>query len=119
MEKLQLLIGRLLLVGVLLSLLLVAVGGILYLYSHGHEAVHFHVFHSESNGFTSLAGVWQDLSSFSALGIIELGLLVLVFLQVLRVLLTTWVFIKLRDTFFIWASFFVLLLLILSLCWQV
>lgn len=115
MEKVEIAIGRLLLIGVLISLFFIISGGILYLFKHGNDLVHFHTFRGEPVQFSSIWRIWENAFSFSALGLIQLGLLILVFVQVLRVALTTWYFIKINDKTFTWISLFILTVLILSL----
>jgi uncharacterized membrane protein len=106
MERRQIAIGKLLLIGVLISFAMVLIGGILYLWQHGADIVHYQEFHTDKifKAFT-----------FSPLALIQLGLLLLVIVQILRVGLTMWLFIKSRDRAFSYISFFILLVLIYSL----
>lgn len=115
MEHLQLAIGKLLLCGVLVCFAIVTFGGGLYLFKHGTDIIHYHTFHTGLPAYTTITAILQAAGNFSARGIIQLGLLILVFLQVLRVALTLWLFIKLRDRCFIAISLFILIILIYSL----
>jgi len=113
MEQLQLLIGRLLLIGVFISLIFVAVGGCFYLQEHGSDIVHYQVFQIEPKNF-SLSKIIKDALS-SSVGAIQFGLLFLVFVQILRVGLTLGIFVKLKDYIFVAITSFILLILIYSL----
>lgn len=114
MERMELAIGRLLLIGVLIALSLSALGAALYLFKQGNESVNYHTFHGISQQLTSIRGIWQSAMQMSAAGLIQLGLLVLVLVQILRVLLTTWFFVLLRDRIFVAISLFILGTLIYS-----
>lgn len=114
----QLAIGYLLFIGVLVCFVIIFTGGSLYLMHHGSELVHYQVFHEEAESFKSIPIILQHASSFSALALIQVGLLCLVILQLLRVALITWFFIRLRDKLFALISFFILSVLIYSLVWH-
>lgn len=119
MERMQLAIGRLLLIGVLVSFAMVLIGGSLYLLKHGTDIVHYQSFHGEPQVYKSITDIFSDAFTFSSLGLIQLGLLILVITQVLRVGLTAWLFIQLRDNVFVYISLFILFVLIYSLIWRV
>ena len=119
MERMQLAIGRLLLIGIIVSFILVFIGGSLYLLKHGADTVHYQSFHGEPHIYKSIAGISSNILTFSSLGLIQLGLLVLVIVQILRVGLTTWLFIQLRDNLFFFISLFILVVLLYSLIWRV
>ena len=106
MQRLQLMIGKLMLAGALTAAGLTIIGAIFYLINHGNDMIHYQVFQTNHAHIRSY---------YSGRGILELGLFVLVFTQVLRVALTTWLFIKARDKWFIGFSLFVLGMLIYSL----
>ena len=69
------LIGNLLRVGVVVSSLIVLIGGGLYLTRHGTELPNYHIFHGEPSELRSVPGIVKDASSFSGRGIIQFGLL--------------------------------------------
>jgi uncharacterized membrane protein len=117
MESIQLAMGRLLLVGVFISLIVVCIGGSIYLLNHGSDIIHYSAFQGEPQAYTSIINIFSH--AFSSLGLIQLGLLFLVLLQILRVAMTTWLFVQTRDGFFIFISLFILVILIYSLVLQV
>jgi uncharacterized membrane protein len=118
MEKMQAAIGYLLFMGVSLSFVIVAIGGTLYLWQHGADVVSYRLFSSDAIIFKSLTDIFRAAWHFSALGIIQLGLLTLVLIQLLRVALTAWFFVQMREKIFTWVSLFVLGVLVYSLLWQ-
>lgn len=108
-KKIEKMIGVVLAVGTLLSALLVLIGGVSYLITHGSEAL--------QNEWT-LGGIRQFSLSLSSIGIIEIGLLVLVGIQLLRVGLLVWFYTVIHDYAFSLISLFILLTLIYSFIWR-
>lgn len=118
LERLEGLIGKVLIVGVTTAGLIVALGGALYLARHGGEAVRYHVFVGEPSDLTTIGGVVRDALDGSGRGIIQLGLLVLVAVQVVRVAFTVWLFKAIHDRAFVLISLVVLAVLGYSLIGQ-
>lgn len=118
MDRMQLLIGQVLKVGVLLSFVIVFIGGGMYLWQHGNEVVAFHTFVNESPLEDSFIGIFQNILNLSAVGIIQFGLFFLVLVQLIRVLLTVFWFVQLREWIFVIISAFILSILIASLFWR-
>jgi uncharacterized membrane protein len=118
MERIQLAIGRLLLIGVLVSFVFVFIGGSLYLFRNGTDIVHYQSFHGEPKIYKSITDIFTDVLSLLPLALIQFGLLTLVIVQILRVGLTTWLFIQSHDKLFIYISLFIMLVLLYSLIWQ-
>jgi len=107
-------IGKTLLIGVLISTSIVLLGGLLYLIQHGaslyvNPRFDFSLYH-----FT-FQGVLKGLQYLNADSIILLGIAALVIVQLTRVALTIWLFISYQDTFFVWVSIIVFLMLIFSI----
>lgn len=109
MSREELLIDKVLRTGLWLSVLIVLLGGILYLIQCGNQSIHYELFQPQLRA--------EFLKSCSGVIIIQLGLFVLVLTQVLRIGLTGWLFFKLKDYFFTWVSIGILLVLIFSLFW--
>lgn len=110
-------IGIILMAGTWLSVLLVAIGSAMYLSMYGHESwqqeslqAHIHP--------TTIKFIWQFALSFSSLGIIELGLLLLVGTQIIRVALLCFYYTATKDYTFTLISLFILIMLIYSSLWR-
>ncbi len=112
------LIGVTLLAGVLASAMIVFFGGAVYVARHSHLPVHYRVFRGEPSDLRRLPGIWQDVKGFYGRGIIQLGLILLVGLQVLRVVLTGALFVKKRDWMFVFITSIVLALLMYGLVFE-
>ena len=111
----QLLIGQVLKIGVLLAFFIVLIGSVMYLFTHGNEVVSLQKFSVAPFQLKSIGQIFSDSFTLSPLGLIQLGLLVLVLLQMIRVAMTLWLFVQLQEVIFVLISLFILLVLIYSL----
>ena len=115
MERFELVIGRFMLVSVLVCLVLVSLGGIYYLIQHGSDPVPIFIYPSkEALQFETLKDILIAAFMPLALGIVQLGLLALLMVQIFRVFLTAWLFIKLRDKLFACFSLVIFIVLIIT-----
>lgn len=116
-KKMQEVLSVVLMIGILTSTALVLIGGIFYLSQFGSHTMQVEIL--QSNAYqTNIKQIWQSALSLSPSGIIELGLLLLVITQILRVALLTWFYAVLKDIWFTSFSVFILLVLIYSLIWR-
>lgn len=118
MKQTEILIGNVLRIGLWLSVVIVLIGGALYLIQNGNELIHYSAFQEEPQHIHTMAGILHSALTFSAVGIIEFGLLVLVLTQVIRVGMTVWLFAEERDAVFTWISLIILAVLIYSIFWR-
>jgi uncharacterized membrane protein len=118
LQRMETLIGKILIVGVTLAGSIVAVGGVVYLLRHGGAQVPYHVFVGEPSDLTTIGGVIKDSLHASGRAIIQLGLIVLVAVQVVRVAFTVWLFQAAHDRAFMYISLTVFLVLAYSLLGQ-
>jgi len=117
-SDLRLAMERLLLIGIIISFFLIVLGGAIYLLQHGSDIVNYQHFRGESQSLTHPAGILFSALSLSPTGIIQLGLMTLFFVQILRVFLTTWYFVKEKNMIFCAISMFILLVLVITLLWS-
>ncbi|MGA2225114.1 MAG: DUF1634 domain-containing protein [Syntrophobacteraceae bacterium] len=108
-------IGNLLRAGVIISSLIVLIGGGLYLTRHGTEAPDYHIFHGEPSDLRNVLGIMKEVSTFSSRGMIQFGLLVLIATPVMRVLFTVVSFTIQRDRVYVGVTLIVLAVLLFSL----
>ncbi len=117
MQRMQHIMSVILTVGTLLSLGIVTLGGALYLFHFGHQNMAWELVQSNDYA-TTIPQIWQAASTFSPLGIVELGLVLLVATQVIRVALLVGFYAVIRDTRFTLICVFVLALMLYSLIWH-
>lgn len=101
-------IGWSMLVGVLVAGSFVLGGGLLYLARHATETTHYRVFGAQRAEFDSFAGALGAIAHGSRRAVIQVGLLLLVVLQVVRVLLAGALFSRQRDWLYVVLTTFVL-----------
>ena len=116
-KKMQDLIGKTLLLGVLISSCLVLFGGILYLIDYGHSPLPSELLQNNLSS-KSIHQIFAFAFSFTPLGIIELGLLILVATQSIRVALLVWFYAVLHDYKFAGICGFILIVLVYSAFWR-
>jgi uncharacterized membrane protein len=114
-QRFDQLLGELLRIGVLLSAVLVFIGGVIYL-SHDHGPVtNYHTFHGEPPELRSISGIIHEARAFRGRGLIQLGVLVLIATPIARVAFSVFVFLYERDWTYVLITLVVLALLFYSL----
>lgn len=116
MRQMDILISYVLRTGLWLSVIIVSIGGALYLVQNGSELIHYHTLEHEPE--VTVLMILYELRTLTAEGIISLGLFILVLTQVARVILTVIIFIAERDTIFALISLWILTALIYSIFWR-
>ena len=114
-EKMEQIIGTLLISGVIAAALIVLVGGVLYLIRYGATFPDYAVFRGEPPGLRSVSGIITDALSFRIQGVIQLGLLLLIATPVARVAFCLLAFALQRDRTYIIVTLIVFAVLIYSL----
>lgn len=114
MEKVM---GLLLLIGTLTSLAIVIVGGGWYLAQFGSDDMQFELLQTDNNTHT-IHDIWRMAFTFTPLGIIQLGLLLLVATQTFRVGLLCFYYARVKDYTFTLISTFILLVLVYCTFWR-
>jgi len=114
-EKMDLIIGNILRVAVIISALFVIVGAAIYLWHHGMEMPKYGVFSGIPRGLSNLNEIIADAWHVKSLGIIQLGLLILLFTPVARVAYSVFAFLVQRDYMYVVFTLIVLTVLLLSI----
>jgi uncharacterized membrane protein len=114
-ERMQRVISLVLLFGVLASAALVVLGGALYVFRHATVTADYAVFRGTPSELRTFRGVMAAAFHFSGRGIIQLGLMLLVGVQVVRVFLTGILFALERDRIFVGISGIVFALLMFGI----
>lgn len=104
----------LLIVGTWASFILILFGGIGVIYQYGARPLSPHAINSANFGLLPHNNIFESLPHT----IIEIGLLLLVVIQVCRVVLLFLYYLKLKDKPFILISGFILIGLLYSLLWH-
>jgi uncharacterized membrane protein len=114
-EQFDIVLAYVLRVGVVVSALVVACGGVVFLTRHGFERPSYHVFRGEPGDLTSIRGILNDAMHVSGRGLVQLGLLLLVATPIARVVFSVIGFTRQRDWLYVTITVAVLTLLSYSL----
>ena len=114
-QKLENVIANLLRAGVLTAALVVICGASLYLRRHPWIRVDYHTFRGEPQELRTAHGIVHYAFSGHALGIMQLGLLVLIATPVARVMFSAVIFAIENDRMYLGFTLFVLAVLLYSL----
>lgn len=90
-------IGQLLRYGVLLSSIIVAAGGVIYLYRHGTEPPLYRQFKGEPTKMKEIVPLWQAVLRGEGRPLIQLGLLVLIATPIARIIFSVFGYLLEKD----------------------
>lgn len=113
-KDMQAVIGWVLRLGVIISMLIVAVGGVIYLCRHGHSAADYSVFKGVPD-FVHPAGIIDGILAHRGRAIIQAGIILLIATPVLRVLFSAIGFILEKDYLYTAITVLVLLIIFVSM----
>lgn len=116
-NKIQEVISTILLIGIVLSASFVLIGGSILLIKNGDDAMNRASMYIKPYP-VSAKNLWHDAKSFNTLGIIEIGIIMLVLTQLLRIALLIFYYIKERDHWFTAFTTYIILMLSASLLWH-
>ena len=111
-RRMEVVMGRLLQVGVLLASFVMLAGGILYTRSHHTETPNYRVFSSEPQNLRHLGGVIGGIKTGDPAAIIQLAVLLLIATPVARVVFALLAFAMERDKLYLGVSALVLAVLL-------
>jgi uncharacterized membrane protein len=114
-ERVEKLLGALLLTGVMISGLVVFIGGVLYLLRYGRDPVHYENFDPQQAGLHSIVEVGKFALHGDGRAIIAIGLLLLIATPVMRVVFSMVAFALEKDRLYVVLTLIVLVILLLSL----
>lgn len=114
-EQVEMFVGNLLRVGVILAAAVTAVGGVMYLGSHGATVPNYTVFRGEPADLRGIRAVVGGAIGLRSQSIIQLGLLILIATPIARVALSLFAFARQRDHMYVAITAIVLALLIYGL----
>ena len=114
-REIDLVIGRLLQIGVFAAAAVVAVGAIAFLIQHGRTLANYRVFTPGPSTQRTVTGILRGVRALDSRSIVQLGLVMLILTPIARVALTLVAFIIQRDRLYVLITTIVLALLLYSL----
>lgn len=117
-QKMEMMMGQLLRIGVLLAAVVVFIGGLLYLKEMHGPRPDYSIFHAESSNLRSPAGIIRQVPTGNSNAIIQLGLLLLIATPIARVVFAAFGFFAEKDWLYVAVSILVLAVLMYSLLYD-
>jgi len=117
-HRMEIMMGRLLQIGVLLASLVVLAGGVLYVYQHFGRGVDYRTFASEPAGLRSVSGLFRLLMTGDPAAVIQIGAILLIATPIARVVFAVVGFALERDRLYVAVSLTVLAVLVASLLYS-
>lgn len=113
-KNLEIIMSRLLRVGVVLAASFVLFGGIIYLIHHGYSLPNYKTFKGEPSNLKNIPSIFKDMFTFSTGSIIQFGLILLIATPVARVILSVVAFLFEKDYMYTVFTLIVLTILLYS-----
>ncbi|MBD1393130.1 DUF1634 domain-containing protein [Mucilaginibacter glaciei] len=113
-KDMQVVIGWVLRLGVFISMAVVFIGGVVYLYRHGHTIADYSHFKGVPDFVQTIPGVINGILTFRGRAIIQAGIVLLIATPVIRVAFSAVGFIMEKDHLYTVITFIVLLIIIMS-----
>ncbi len=114
-KEVQIILGNLLRVGVIVSTVIVLIGGVILISGSPNQLVSFKSFKPEEAKFSSIATIFLGLRNFDGLAIIQFGVLLLIFTPIARVVFSIFSFLIEKDYMYVLIGLIVLSVIITSL----
>lgn len=114
-KDIEIILGALLRVGVIASMSVVLIGGIVYLFFNFSEMVDYKTFDANKTQFSSISAIFLGLSRLESAAIIQFGVLLLIFTPILRVVFSIFGFLIERDYLYVLIGLLVLTVILFSL----
>lgn len=118
-KNMQHALANVLRIGVWLATATIALGGIVFLYSKTHTKVVFDIFKPQDTTYISVLTILNGLKVGNGLAIVQLGILLLIFTPIVRVLFAVVSFLKEKDYLYVAIGILVLLIIFLSSYFEV
>jgi uncharacterized membrane protein len=110
----QQVLGWILRLGVIFSMVIVLIGGGVYLYRHSTETVHYSKFVGVPDFIESPAGIWHGILTLRGRAIIQAGIVLLIATPVIRIIFSAIGFVLEKDWLYTGISVLVLAVIVIS-----
>jgi len=114
-QDIEVIMGSLLRGGVLISAMIVLIGGVLYLFQNGYSEPHYHTFKGEPSDLKSIKQIFNGVIKLRSLAIIQMGLLILIATPIARIIFSAIAFLLEGDYLYVFIALTVLGIICFSL----
>jgi uncharacterized membrane protein len=111
----QAIIGWILRIGVVLSMIIVFIGGVLFVWRHGHSIPDYQTFKGVPDFIHGIGGIFQGILNFKGQAIIQAGIILLIATPIIRVAFSAIGFILEKDYLYTFITLVVLLIIVISM----
>ena len=114
-KDMQSIIGWILRAGVFISMAIVFIGGVVYIYRHGHTTADYHTFKGVPDFVHNASGIINGIFTFRGRAIIQAGIILLIATPVVRVIFSAIGFVLEKDYLYVGITLVVLLIIFSSM----
>jgi uncharacterized membrane protein len=114
-RDMQVIIGWILRVGVVTSMIIVFIGGALFIFRHGHSIPDYHHFNGVPDFIRTPGGIINGILSFRGQAIIQAGIILLIATPIIRVAFSAIGFLIEKDYLYTAITLVVLLIIVASM----
>jgi len=114
-KDIQIILGTLLRAGVIISMGIVLIGGIIFLIHNKGVITDYKVFRPELSKFSSIAAIFKGVSTFHGDAIVQFGILMLIFTPIARIVFAIFSFLIEKDYLYVIIGFIILAIITISL----
>lgn len=114
-KDIQLLLGHVLRIGTLVSVGVVLIGGIFFIYRHGHSISDYHTFKGAPGFVQHPSSVFHGILALKGQAMIQLGIVLLIATPILRIIFSAIGFALEKDYLYVGISVLVLCIIFISL----
>ncbi|UKT62890.1 DUF1634 domain-containing protein [Pedobacter mucosus] len=114
-KDIQVVLGTLLRAGVIISMSIVLLGGIIFLVHNNGIITDYKVFKPELAKFSSIAAIFKGVLTFQGDAIVQFGVLMLIFTPIARIIFAIFSFLLERDYLYVFIGLIILAIITFSL----
>jgi uncharacterized membrane protein len=114
-KDMQSLLGQVLRAGTVISISIVFIGGIFYLYRHGHTIADYRMFKGIPDFVQHPAGIFNGILTLKGQAIIQFGIVLLIATPIFRVIFSAVGFVLEKDYMYLGISLLVLFIIFMSM----
>lgn len=114
-KDIQVLLGTLLRAGVIISMSIVLVGGVIFLIHNNGAITDYKVFTPELSKFSSIAKIFAGVLTLQGDAIVQFGVLMLIFTPIARIVFAIFSFSLEKDYLYVLIGFIILAIIAISL----
>lgn len=114
-KDIQLILGTLLRAGVIISMGIVLIGGVIFLIHNKGVTTDYKVFKPELAKFSSIAAIFKGVLTLQGDAVVQFGILMLIFTPIARIVFAIFSFLIERDYLYVLIGLVILAIITISL----